>query len=124
MGFVMECVECESVAQRLEREGPLPLVDAIRVLRSVAEALNQLHWAGTLYRDLKPQNIMLGAGEGAGVELLDVGVAHERARGTLAYMSPEQLLGDAIGPASDIFSLGAVCATSGVANLDLVSPGG
>ena len=107
MGLVMECVECGTVAQRLEREGPFPLADALRVLRSVANALNQLHWAGILYRDLKPQNIM-GAGEGDVVELLDVGVAHEKARGTLAYMSPEQLLGDALGPASDIFSLGVV----------------
>ena len=106
MGLVMECVECETVAQRLEGEGPFPLDDAIRVLRSVADALNQLHWAGVLYGDLKPQNIMLGAGDV--VELLDVGVAHDRTRGTLAYLSPEWLLSDALGPASDIFSLGVV----------------
>ena len=106
MSLVMECVECETVARRLERDGPFPLADAIRVLRSVADALNQLHWGGILYRDLKPQNIMLGAGDA--VDLLDVGAAHERARGTLAYTSPEQLLGDALGPASDIFSLGVV----------------
>ena len=104
----MECVGCQTVAQRLEGEGPFPLADAIRVLQSVADALNQLHWAGILYGDLKPQNIMLGVGGEDVVELLDVSVAHGSAHGTLAYMSPERLLGDAVGPASDIFSLGVV----------------
>src|SRR5947207_3146683 len=64
---------------------------------------------------MKPQNIMLGPG--AEVKLLDFGVAHEMAQlvpanghhpGTLAYMSPDQLLGDALGPASDIYALGVV----------------
>src|SRR2546429_7514868 len=70
---------------------------------------------GILHRDLKPQNIMLGSG--GVVKLLDFGVAHEMAQvpdpdacqaGTLAYMSPDQLLGDALGPASDIYALGVV----------------
>jgi len=106
MGLVMECVECETVAQRQQREGLFPLSDAIGVLRSVADALNQLHWIGILYRDLKPQNIRLGPGDI--VQLHDWDGAHEMARGSLAYLSPEQLLGDAVGPSSDIFSLGVV----------------
>ncbi|HEU5260228.1 MAG TPA: serine/threonine-protein kinase [Gemmatimonadales bacterium] len=113
--LAMEYVEGETVAQRLERDGPFPLQEAIRVLRSVADALNHVHWMGILHRDLKPQNIMLSPG--GVVKLLDFGVAHEMARllgtdglqpGTLAYMSPDQLLGDEIGPASDIYSLGVV----------------
>src|SRR5690349_9215769 len=109
MGLVteyVECVECETVAQRLEREGPFRLSEAIRVLRNVADALNQLHWMGILHRDLKPQSILLESGDV--VRLLDFGAVHELASGTIAYMSPDQLLGDAIGPASDIYSLGVV----------------
>src|SRR5213594_2493167 len=113
--LAMEYVAGETVAQRLERGGSFPLPEAIRVLRSVADALNHVHWIGILHGDLKPQNIMLGPG--GEVKLLDFGVAHEMAQlaapdafrsGTLAYMSPEQLLGDALGPASDISSLGVV----------------
>src|SRR6266702_3166518 len=113
--LAMEYVEGETVAQRLERGGPFPLPEAIRVLRIVADALNHVHWMGILHRDLKPQNIILGSG--GVVKLVDFGVAHEMAQlltadgfqpGTLAYMSPDQLLGDAMGPASDIFSLGVV----------------
>jgi serine/threonine protein kinase len=113
--LAMEYVEGETVAQRLERDGPFPLPDAIRVLRIVADALNHVHWMGILHRDLKPQNIMLGPG--GVVKVLDFGVAHDMAQlsardgfqpGTLAYMSPDQLLGDEIGPASDVFSLGVV----------------
>src|SRR5256712_6375564 len=113
--LAMEYVAGETVAQRLRRGGPFPLPEAIRVLRVVADALNHVHWIGILHRDLKPQNIMLGPG--GDVKVLDFGVAHEMAQllaadgfqpGTLAYMSPDQLLGDALGPASDIYALGVV----------------
>ena len=113
--LAMEYVAGETVAHQLERDGPFSIPEAIRVLRSVADALNHVHWIGILHGDLKPQNIMLGAG--GDVKLLDFGVAHDLAQlvagdtfrpGTLAYMSPDQLLGDALGPASDIFSLGVV----------------
>jgi len=117
--LAMEYVAGETVAQVLERGGPFPIADAIRVLRTVADALNHVHWVGILHGDVKPQNIMLGPGGGGGgdVKLLDFGVAHEMAQlvtgnghhpGTLAYMSPEQLLGDALGPASDSYALGVV----------------
>src|SRR5882762_11562441 len=113
--LAMEYVPGETVAQHLKRGGPFPLPEAIRVLRVVADGLNHVHWIGILHGDLKPQNIMLGAG--GDVKLLDFGVAHEMAQlvpasafqpGTLAYMSPDQLLGDALGPASDIDGLGVV----------------
>jgi len=115
--LAMEYVPGETVAQQLERGGPFPVPEAIRVLRTVSDALNHVHWIGILHGDLKPQNIMLGPGRGGDVKLLDFGVAHEMAQlvaadafqpGTLAYLSPEQLLGDARGPASDIYALGVV----------------
>ncbi len=83
--LAMEYVEGETVAQRLERGGPFPLPEAIRVLRIVADALSHVHWMGILHRDLKPQNIMLGPGDI--VKLLDFGVAHEMAQllGTDAF---------------------------------------
>ena len=115
--LAMEYVAGETVAQELERSGPFPVPEAIRVLRIVSDALNHVHWIGILHGDLKPQNIMLGPGRGGDVKLLDFGVAHEMAQlvpanghhpGTLAYMSPEQLLGDALGPPSDMYALGVV----------------
>jgi len=113
--LAMEYVVGETVAQQLERGEPFAIPEAIRVLSTMADALNHVHWVGILHGDLKPQNIMLGPG--GAVKLLDFGVAHEMAQlaaadtfrpGTLAYMSPEQLLGDALGPASDIYALGVV----------------
>src|SRR6266516_4398666 len=74
-----------------------------------------VHLDGILHGHVKPPKIMLGPG--GEVKLLDFGVAHEMAQlaapdafqqGTLAYMSPDQLLGDALGPASDIYALGVV----------------
>src|SRR2546421_11420161 len=101
--LAMEYVPGETVAQQLERDGPFPVPEAIRVLRTVSDALNHVHWIGILHGDLKPQNIMLGPGRGGDVKLLDFGVAHEMAQlvaangyhpGTVAYMSPKHLLRD------------------------------
>src|SRR5207247_8463554 len=111
--LAMEYVPGETVAQQLECDGPFRVPEAIRVLRTVADALNHVHWIGILHGDLKPQNIMLGPG--GEVKLLDFGVAHEMAQlvaadafrpGTLAYMSPDHLLGDALGPARARYALG------------------
>src|SRR2546430_7785160 len=60
--LAMEYVEGETVAQRLRRDGPFALPEAIGVLRIVGDALNHVHWMGILHRDFKPQNIMLGSG--------------------------------------------------------------
>jgi len=113
--LAMEYVAGETVAQELKRDGPFAIPAAVCVLRTVADALNHVHWVGILHGDVKPENIMIGPGDA--VKLLDFGVAHEMAQlvaadafrpGTLAYMSPEQLLGDALGPPSDGYALGVV----------------
>ena len=121
--LVMEFLDGETVAQRLER-GPMPVADALPIAVEVAEALDTAHRRGIVHRDLKPSNVML---TDTGVRLLDFGLAkhHEAgppgtltsARtaltmegsilGTLHYMSPEQLDGKPADARSDVFSFGA-----------------
>jgi Tol biopolymer transport system component len=126
--LVMECVEGETVAKRLEK-GPLPLEQVLKYGAQVADALDRAHRAGIVHRDLKPGNVMLTA---TGAKLLDFGLARPVAPaatlatltmaspaqapvtqegtivGTFQYMSPEQVEGKEVDGRSDIFSLGAV----------------
>jgi eukaryotic-like serine/threonine-protein kinase len=124
--LVMECVEGETLAKRLEK-GPLPLEQVLKYGAQIADALDKAHRAGIVHRDLKPQNIMLTA---TGAKLLDFGLAKASSLvdlaamtvtkaespiteqgtivGTFQYMSPEQVEGRELDGRSDIFSLGAV----------------
>ncbi|MEM9862871.1 MAG: HDOD domain-containing protein [Myxococcota bacterium] len=117
--LIMELLEGETLAERLEREGKFPLADVRGLVRDIAAALDASHRRSVVHRDLKPENIFLTPD---GAKVLDFGIAklgeglRTRNRtqtgtvlGTPAYMSPEQCIGDKnLGPASDLYSLAAV----------------
>jgi tetratricopeptide (TPR) repeat protein len=116
--YVMAYVEGESLRDRLEREKQLPLDEAIRIARDVAEALGHAHSHGVVHRDVKPENILLSGGHAL---VADFGVARALsaaavgvtgtglAVGTPTYMSPEQAGGmDAVDGRSDLYALGCV----------------
>ena len=116
--IVMELVDGESLAARIERDGPLPPPDAARITADVADALFHAHQQGVVHRDVKPGNVLLAA-DGR-TRLVDFGIAHSLAEsaerltmtgtvvGTLRSMAPEQLAGGPITPRTDLYGLGVV----------------
>ncbi|MBM3765899.1 MAG: tetratricopeptide repeat protein [Acidobacteria bacterium] len=119
--LTMELLHGETLAAKLRRDGPMALAEALPLLRQIATGLDAAHSAGVLHRDLKGSNIFLVASSGGPrAVLMDFGLARSSAgndtvstgsawaAGTPAYMSPEQLEGNELGPASDIYSLGVV----------------
>jgi serine/threonine protein kinase len=115
--LVMEYVKGQSAQAILDREGPIPLADATRVVLDIARALEELHHKGYVHRDVKPGNILVA--EDGRAKLADLGVAKPLADtaeltsfdtgvGTPFYMPWEQTLNASLVDArSDLFALGA-----------------
>lgn len=113
--LVMDLLVGETLRDRLEREGALPVDDALRIVRALLEGLAVAHLAGVVHRDVKPENVFLESD--GGVRLIDFGIAKgltgdrttQRAMGTCAYMSPEQVRNTAgVDARSDLFAVGAI----------------
>jgi tetratricopeptide (TPR) repeat protein len=116
--YAMAYIPGESLRARLTREMQLPIDEAVRIAREVADALRAAHERGIVHRDIKPENIILGDDR---VYVVDFGIAKalidtgdERltstglALGTPAYMSPEQAVAGAVDAHTDQYSLAAV----------------
>ncbi len=128
--LVMELVPGETLADRIKRDGAVPVEESLTIAKQIAEALEAAHEKGIIHRDLKPANVKLTP-EGK-VKVLDFGLAKAFAGdtstedmgnsptlsmaatmqgvilGTAAYMSPEQAKGKAVDKRTDIFAFGAV----------------
>src|SRR6266545_3538148 len=118
--YTMPFVEGEALRTRLAREGELPVRDAVRILKDVADALAYAHARGIVHRDIKPDNVLL-SGNHAVVADFGVAKAVSQAKtesgltsvgvalGTPAYMAPEQAAGDPnIDHRADIYAFGAM----------------
>jgi serine/threonine protein kinase len=126
--LILELIEGETLQQRLLR-GPMPLREALRCASGIAAALEAAHTKGIIHRDLKPSNIKITAA--GAVKVLDFGVAklaHDSSSGfvapdltltlggtkeglfvgTVAYVSPEQAMGDRVDGRSDIWAFGCL----------------
>jgi len=118
--YVMPYVEGESLRDRLNREKQLPVPEAVRIAREVADALEYAHRHEVVHRDIKPENILLHGGH---AQVADFGIALAASRteggarmtetgmslGTPHYMSPEQAMGERdITARSDVYALGCV----------------
>jgi serine/threonine-protein kinase len=131
--YTMPFVEGETLRARLEREGALPIGEALRLVRELADALAYAHARGVVHRDLKPANVLLSAGHavvvdfgvakaiatatrsvespmsGAGAPVTESGTAFGIAVGTPAYMAPEQAAADpSTDHRADLYALGLI----------------
>ncbi len=114
--IVMEYVPGKTLKQLILERAPLPLDEAIHIVRQVAAALDYAHQHGLVHRDIKPQNILVD--ERGFVKVTDFGIAKGLAdvslteagfgMGTVHYVSPEQARGEPATPASDVYALGLV----------------
>ena len=115
--LIMQFVAGRSLQEKIDREAPLGLKEILRIGMQIASGLAAAHAQGLVHRDIKPANILLENGVER-VKITDFGLARAASdpgltrsgtiMGTPNYMSPEQARGEAVGPRSDLFSLGSV----------------
>jgi serine/threonine protein kinase len=108
-------VDGPSLADQVEERGPLSVRAVVSLAAGLAEGLQAIHRTGLVHRDLKPSNVLLA---GDGPRIIDFGISWVRevdrltddgiVVGSPGFLSPEQALGREVGPASDVFCLGAV----------------
>ncbi len=119
--YVMPFVDGQSLGQRIREEGALPIPEAVKYLRDIADAMTYAHQQGVVHRDIKPQNVMLS---GRHALVMDFGVAKALvagqadgqstltgsglALGTPAYMAPEQAAGGTVDNRADIYAWGVL----------------
>jgi tetratricopeptide (TPR) repeat protein/predicted Ser/Thr protein kinase len=113
--IAMEYVEGPNLNQYLGQKGKLPVREAVNLIGQACSALEAIHQAGIVHRDIKPDNILIA--KGGLVKLMDFGLAKGYGQrltgshvimGTPCYMSPEQARGGDVGPKSDIYAIGLV----------------
>lgn len=113
--LIMELITGGTLRELLAERGPMPPHAAAAVLREVLTGLTVVHRRGMVHRDIKPDNVLIG-GDGA-IKVGDFGLVRSAAAhtvnadqivGTVSYLSPEQVTGEKITPASDVYSLGVV----------------
>ncbi len=114
--LTMQFVEGRDLSSLIKELGPLPVPRLISLFRQICQGLQAAHEQGVVHRDLKPQNIMVEANDN--VLITDFGLAKNLGAsamtelgalmGTPAYMSPEQVRGQAVDKRSDIYSLGVI----------------
>ena len=119
--LVFERVTGRSLAEMLKADGPLAPLKAAALMRQVADALSLAHAQGIIHRDLKPSNILIDARDGA-ARVMDFGIATRLAdsgaaagvkqaaglTGTPAYLAPEYITMQRIGPQNDVFAAGLI----------------
>jgi tetratricopeptide (TPR) repeat protein len=112
----MDFIDGESLDRRLDRDGPMPVAEAVRIARQLAEGLAAAHAKDVVHRDLKPANVLLDRDGNAYIG--DFGIARSLAStgltqagavvGTPEYLSPEQARGDRVDARSDLYALGLI----------------
>jgi serine/threonine protein kinase len=106
-----------SMVELLQRAGPLPVAEAVKILEEVAAGLDAVHAVGLVHRDVKPANILMS--DDGRACITDFGLARDTASdtrltrpgqmlGSMNYMAPEQVGGGDVGPYTDVYSLGCV----------------